>query len=340
MQGFVGFICAIIALCFGLSFRTAGTPRNNILLGVKLPVGVLKRQEVAELAVRFKKANRSIFFLFIVLALPMFKLEYPSLLLVYMMVWCTAYYTIGYQCFLHYFDRLLLLKSRNLWFPTDAEYHELTVKEEAQRESRSLLKLYWLLFPDRRKKLLKKAEGPLYVDEDEYWINGYYDNPWDKRKSVEKRFGIGTTTNMAYKSNRWISCLAFTTMVLLLGGLSILLYRMDFATFRINIGKEEVAIDAPVYHYRFKTSDILEVAVTENLPEGGLRVNGAATSNYYLGNFNLEQYGKSKVFLYIKYPPYIVIHLKDRTVLFNTKSRDDTLEYYRQLVYLIEGKEE
>ncbi len=334
MKGLIGFVCIIIALCFYLSFGTGGSPHSNILLGVRLPAGVLKEQEVIELARRFKKANRSIFFVFIVLALPMLKLEYPSLLLLYMMVWCLLYYIAGNWCFLNYFDRILLMKSKNHWFPGDC--HELTVEKGKVNEVKGMRKLYRRLFPDRRERLMRRTEGPVYVDEDEYWINGYYDNPWDNHKSIEKRVGIGTTMNMAYKRNRWISFLAFASMVLFMGGLVILLFKFDFATFRINIGKDEITIDAPVYKEHFKTRDMVEVAITEVLPKEGLRTGGVATSRYYLGNFNLDQYGKSRVYLYIQHLPYLVIHLKDRTILFNTKSREQTLEYYRQLAYLIE----
>lgn len=339
-QGIIGITLFIIAVTFCASFHSAGTPRNNILLGVKLRDGVLKGQEIMEIAKRYKKGNRSIFFVFIVLALALFKLQYTSLILIYMSVWCVAYYYVGSKHYQYYFEKLLLMKSKNRWFPTDSEYHELTSNDNQSDQSKRLLRLYRQLFPDRREILLKKAAGPIYVDEDEYWINGYYDNPLDKRKSVQKRFGFGTTANMAYKKNRLISYGAIVFMIVLVGGIAALFVRMDFTTFRMTISDRVISIDAPVYDYQFKTEDIIDVSITEVLSEQGWRTNGAATSTYYLGNFNFDEYGSSKVFLYFKHPPYIVIRLKDKTVLFNTKSEEDTTEYYRQLVYLIEGREE
>ena len=192
------------------------------------------------------------------------------------------------------------------------------------------------MLPTNKDRLLAGADQPIYVDEDEYWINGYYCNPDDKRTMVEKRVGYGSTGNLATKQGKIGVYAAVLLSTIVIGGMVILFMAMDFATFRMSIEGSTVKINAPIYDYQFEAEAIEEVTLTDTLPKGGIRTNGAATGTYYLGNFRFDAYGSSKVFLYTDYPPYIVISLADKTVLFNTKSEEETEKFYQQLIDLEE----
>jgi hypothetical protein len=232
------------------------------------------------------------------------------------------------RLFCRYNNKLILLKSKNLWFVQDYEYRVLS--REKTQVRRHVLLQKWL--PTPLDRLLSHADGPVYVDGDEHWINGYYYNPEDRKTMVEKRIGTGFTANLATKSGKWniYGVIAFVGIVF--GLLIILFVRMDFATFQMVVGDTKVEMKAPIYNYEFSMNDIENITMVDSLPEHASRTNGAGTETYYLGNFNIEGYGSSKVYIYRNYPPFIVIELKDKTVFFNTKSAEETREYYELLL--------
>ena len=52
-------------------------------------------------------------------------------------------------------------------------------------------------------KLISSAKNPIYVDSDDYWINGiFYKNPYDSRVVVEGRIGIKPVYNLATKKRK------------------------------------------------------------------------------------------------------------------------------------------
>ena len=55
-------------------------------------------------------------------------------------------------------------------------------------------------------KLISSAKNPIYVDSDDYWINGiFYKNPYDSRVVVEGRIGTKPVYNLATKKGRLIT---------------------------------------------------------------------------------------------------------------------------------------
>ncbi len=85
----------------------------------------------------------------------------------------------------------------------------------------------------------------------------------------------------------------------------------------------------------FSAQEIESVELVHTLPKGR-RVGGLGTSAHLRGNFNYEGYGKTKVFIYRKYPPYILIKLKNRhSVFINSQSQIKTQELYASFLALI-----
>ena len=85
----------------------------------------------------------------------------------------------------------------------------------------------------------------------------------------------------------------------------------------------------------FNAQEIEAVELATSLPSG-VRVNGLGTSKHLRGNFRYEEYGATKVFIYRKYPPYILIKLKDKpSVFINSQSQIRTQELYASLATLI-----
>jgi hypothetical protein len=326
----------VAVVLFG-SYQSAANVRKNMRMSVTLPYRFLNQPEVMSIINRYKKINRLVFLIYLAATLPVFKIPYTSLLLLYMFLWIAFIFILNGSLYNRYNAELVLLKSKNRWFPEEDRYHVLTKEDDAKRSKADILLRRW--FPTTRDKLVSQAKEPIYVDEDECWMNGYYYNPEDKRTTVEKRVGAGTTVNLATKRGRIGSIAAFVFIALVICPILILFFRMDFMEFQMEIGENKIIIDAPAYDYEFEIGDIKEVSLTDTLPDKGIRTNGAATDTYLLGNFRLDEFGSAKVYLYRDYPPYIIIKTEDKTVLFNTKSPEKTKEYYENLVKLTEIRE-
>ena len=181
--------------------------------------------------------------------------------------------------------------------------------------------------------LLKRQNHIVNIDadDDEYWKNGYYYNPTDNQAMVEKRFGYGYTFNMAKTKGKVITYGSIALGIIVVLGIFLMFLRFDFTTFEMLYSGGTIEIKAPMYGHRFSFQDIEEVTIIKTLPKGA-RTNGVATGTYSLGNFNLNGYGKSKMYIYKDYPPYIVIKLKDSFVFLNTNSKEKTLQYYEMLL--------
>lgn len=321
------FCMLLISVILFVSYRSAAGIRKNQRMNITLPYEFLKHPEVTAITEKFKKVNLVFFLISVIGTLPTFFINYTSLSLLYLVIWMGFNFVIGNRLYCRYNSKLLLLKSKNRWFPEPYMYHELDGSCQIKRP-----KLLKKLYPSPIDRLLAETDEPIYVDEDEHWINGYYFHPGNRRTTVEKRMGAGTTANLATRSGLLSIYGAFVLMTIVFGWIIILFISMDFSNFKMKIGDRKVEIDAPMYDYDFMLSDIMEIRLTDTLPEHGARTNGAATSTYYLGNFRFTSYGSSKMYVYKEYPPYIVIKLTDKTVFFNSKSAKETQEYYKKLL--------
>lgn len=323
-----------IELVLFATYHSAANARKNLRMSTTLPYRYLNEPEVMMIINSFKKRNIVLFLIFAVAALPSTLIEYTSVLMLYLIVWLCLVFIVSGSLYNRYNAKLIQLKSKNKWFPGEFEYHVL--EREGDSKKNKAIALFRKWFPTTRDKLLNHATEPIYVDGDECWINGYYYNPEDGKTTVEKRFGIGTTVNLATKGGKWTIYGTFLFISVIIVPLLIMFFRMDFIPFQMIVGENEIMIDAPAYDYEFDPSDIKEVTLTQTLPKDGTRTNGAATSSYYLGNFRFDEYGSTKAYIYLEYPPYIVIRTEEKTILFNTKSADRTKEYYELLVKLID----
>lgn len=180
-------------------------------------------------------------------------------------------------------------------------------------------------------RLLSLEKNPLYMDDDEYWQSGSYNNPKDNRLLVEKRIGYGYTLNMASKKGKFFTFSVLGGVAILVLVLAVALFKLDFSDFSLSVSGNKAVIDAPFYGYSFDISEIEDIAKVDALPSGA-KTNGAETGKYSLGNFNVNGYGKSKLYIYKANKPYICIKLKDIYVFINGKTNEETEVYYKLLM--------
>lgn len=180
-------------------------------------------------------------------------------------------------------------------------------------------------------KILNTCTNPIYTDNDEFWSKGVYNNPNDRSVTVEDRTGYGITYNLGTKKGRRIyyGSLIFAGIIVI--GVTFNLIRFDHANFTLNVDNNIVKINAPTYGTEFNIDDIQEISMINKLPSG-IRTNGVGASTYNLGNFSIKDYGQSKLYVYFENSNCISIKLKNNTyIFFNSKSNDETLEYYNEL---------
>ncbi len=181
---------------------------------------------------------------------------------------------------------------------------------------------------------LKKAGdwGAGKDDGDEYWANGFtYHHPQDRRVFVEKRVGVGLTVNtgtVAGKMIAWGAAALFAAVVL---GVSFMLIRSELTPPVLAVTPENrVEIDYWMYNDDFAVSEIERLALIGQMPSG-TRTNGEATDKVARGNFQLKEWGKSRLYIYKNNPPYIQIKLPDVYIFYNEKNPEQTRLLFERL---------
>jgi hypothetical protein len=168
-------------------------------------------------------------------------------------------------------------------------------------------------------------------DDDQYWKHGIYNNPNDPRVWVGKRYGIGYTYNIGSpKGKRFFYGTLIAIGIILLAVIFMFLLPL-FNPFKLSIGTDTVTIQSPIYATSFPLSGIRAVKLIDTLPNG-TRTNGTSTGQYNLGNFTLDGYGKSKMYVYAADPPFLVISLDNLTVFYNSKDSEKTQSIYSRLL--------
>lgn len=184
-------------------------------------------------------------------------------------------------------------------------------------------------------RLISTSEKPIYTDNDEYWKNDVYNNPSDRRVMIEKRVGYGLTYNVATRKGKIMTYGSYVFSILVPLGIIVMLFIFDFTKFKLSIDNNLVNISAPIYGTTFEVEDIEEISKIDSFPKL-FRTNGAGTDRYSLGNFSVDGYGKSKLYVYNQNPPYIAIKLKGEYVFINGTTEEETNEYYEVLIKSLE----
>lgn len=183
---------------------------------------------------------------------------------------------------------------------------------------------------DAQNRYLALADHPMLADDDIYWLHGFYNNPNDPRVNVEKRFGIGFTINLGNPKAKVISGCTAAVIAVFVAYMFFLFLALDTASFAPVIDNGTATIKAPLYSTEFPLDEIEEIEEIQSIPNG-TRTNGVGSSSLLVGHFSLSGYGKSMLFVNNGKPPYLAIHLKDRVVILNGKTPEETRQYRRLL---------
>lgn len=179
-------------------------------------------------------------------------------------------------------------------------------------------------------RVLAGVDGTITVDEDRYWQGGLYNNPADKRILVNKRVGFGYTFNLGSPLGKMFFYGTVAAGAIIIVGVVSLFLALDYTDYSVAINGAQVEINAPLYGYKFPAEAIQSVTTVVEVPRS-FRTNGAETKKYCLGNFTVDDYGKSKLYVYKDNPYVIVIELPDLYIFFNARTREETEEYFALL---------
>ena len=113
--------------------------------------------------------------------------------------------------------------------------------------------------------LFQVQKNPIYVDSDDYWINGiFYKNPYDSRVVVEGRIGTKPVYNLATKKGRLITYGGNILAAVSVLAIILMMISFEFYGFNMKINDDVVKINAPLYGTELKIKDIEKQEDNEN----------------------------------------------------------------------------
>lgn len=186
----------------------------------------------------------------------------------------------------------------------------------------------------RKQQILEQDTSPVWVDDDEYWKNGWYSNPNDTHLLVPDRM---CSTNYSFNMARPAAKVLVGFFVILILGVCIWTGRIMLQTRNpeISFQKEDsqVKIEAAGYECEFQLSQIQSLKLIEELPdEHFIRTNGVSTDKVAIGHYKGKETGKCMLFLNRECSPVLKIVLEDeRTVYLNSNDSDEVKKWYKEL---------
>lgn len=221
--------------------------------------------------------------------------------------------------------------------------------------------LYFIYSVQAKKRQILEADPEgIYVDDDEYWKDGYYNNPGDRRLLVPGRISSASYTfNLGRPAGRIIYGGILISLVVSLGWAAMMMFSLLTMKVTFTARTENGIVDvgelepdaadmtdgyalrfaAADYSCEFTLSEIQSVQLREELPDERFsKINGGATDRYDVGHFKGKVTGKTMMFLWEGYSPILEIVLPDKTVFANSKEPEEVERWYLYLKKNIMGE--
>lgn len=189
----------------------------------------------------------------------------------------------------------------------------------------------------RKKALLEKNPRPLYIDDDEYWKNGWYSNPNDRKLLVQDwACSWNYTTNMGRPAGKIFMAAGILVTVICLVFMCGLMLYMEFTPLTIRLEESQLEISSGYYDKVLDYGDITGVKLLDELPEEHYRkVNGLKDESQMVGKFRGSETGKCIMCLWIGYTPVLELQTDDGPVYMNSRDPEETEEWMREITVKI-----
>lgn len=184
-----------------------------------------------------------------------------------------------------------------------------------------------------KSQILADDDAPMYIDDDYYWRNGWYNNPADPRLMVPDRFcGTNFTTNMGRPAGKILT----VSILVVVAGLMIwmcgLLLRMDFVPVRMSIDGTQVSITSGYTDTSFSTDEIKDLQLLDSLPDDSfVRTNGSDDGQQLLGVFKGQKTGPCRMYVQLDESPVLSIQTDQYTVFITAPTRAQAENWYQTL---------
>jgi hypothetical protein len=87
-----------------------------------------------------------------------------------------------------------------------------------------------------------------------------------------------------------------------------------------------------MYGDTYSWSEMENLKLLDQMPEVGMRTNGAAIGTRLTGHFNLKDSGSAKLFVNTGKPPFIYFESKGKIIIWNGKDADETQTVYQEIL--------
>ena len=190
-----------------------------------------------------------------------------------------------------------------------------------------------LVIQKRKRELLTMDTAPVYVDDDEYWKNGWYNNPNDKRIMVQDRMSTANFTfNLGNPIGKVLNIGLMLLFVVTLVGTCVLMFAFSNSSAEFTMNGTEVKIKAAMYTCEFDVEEIEVIELLDEMPvENFFKTNGGATEDYSIGYFSGNKSGACMLFLYEGQKPILKITLPEKTVFANSETDGEVEQWFEIL---------
>lgn len=197
-----------------------------------------------------------------------------------------------------------------------------------------LLFVFGVLAIVRTKKSMLSIEHPTHmIDDDEFWKNGWYNNPNDKRLFVQNRFcSTNYSLNLGRRAGKVIAAVTAVITIITIVGTIGMTWWFENPSITLKIKNDVVFVEGAMYHTEIPVEEIRSIRLLSNLPDDDfIKTNGGATQDYLIGHFTGKELGKC-IFYYEKNTvPIIEIRTKKFVLYVNTKTKSDVEKWYFEL---------
>ncbi len=167
-------------------------------------------------------------------------------------------------------------------------------------------------------------------DNEKAWIGGIiYYNPKDKHTYVSKKFGIGTTCNLATKTGKAMTLIGI--IALLIVPISCVWIMMEeFTPISLSIADNTLIAEHWKTDYEVPITIITEVSLLEELPRCS-KVSGTGMDNLLKGTFRNSEDGKFQCFLNPQNSMFIRFTAGGTIYYMSGYDDEETLEIYEMI---------
>lgn len=198
----------------------------------------------------------------------------------------------------------------------------------------TLLLFAAVFFLIKKKNRLDKAYSDkrdvLMSDEDDNWIWGLvYYNKKDKHALVEKRFGTGSSINMATPLGKGLVGFVFLTL-LSLPFICLWLILLEFTPIQLRVENSQLIASQIRDDYTIYTVSVRDAELIEELPKWE-KISGTAIDGLRKGTFRIPNEGRCEVFLNPDNQYFIRFEVAGVTYYMSGADDEETLSVYEAL---------